>query len=82
MLPGRYAHFVRCVMSLIRGVKSKHPCPICLIPSDKLSDRLAVYPLRSAKESQEHVRRTATMTAQDRNSELQKLGLRPVEVHL
>lgn len=67
-------------MSLIRGLKSKHPCPICLVSADKLSDGMSAYPIRSAQEAQDLVRRTADMTAQDRNELLKNVGLRPVEV--
>ena len=33
-------------MALIRGLQSKFPCPICLIPKDQLS-KLQVYPAQS-----------------------------------
>lgn len=72
----------RCVMALIRGVKCKYPCPICLVPGNKLSDRSAVFPLRSSKESEEVVDCTTAMTAQAREDILKEFGLRPIKVCL
>lgn len=36
-------------MALIRGAKGHFPCPICLIPREKLSDLLISYPLRTTE---------------------------------
>ncbi|KAG1884708.1 hypothetical protein F4604DRAFT_1676803 [Suillus subluteus] len=36
-----------CVMSLIRGVMGKFPCPICLVPRDELFDLLKIWPLHT-----------------------------------
>lgn len=38
-------------MALIRGLQSKFPCPICLIPKDQLS-KLQVYPAQYPTQSQ------------------------------
>ncbi|KAG1734053.1 uncharacterized protein EDB91DRAFT_1238464 [Suillus paluster] len=41
----------QAVMALIRGLMGKFPCPICLVPHNKLSNTLNVYPLcTSARE--------------------------------
>ncbi|EIW81648.1 hypothetical protein CONPUDRAFT_165732 [Coniophora puteana RWD-64-598 SS2] len=39
----------QCVMALTRGVSSKYPCPICIIPREELSNvaNRPVYPLRT-----------------------------------
>lgn len=41
----------RCVMALIRGLKSHCPCPICLIPTDCLTDHAMDYPRWTVKDA-------------------------------
>lgn len=41
----------RCVMSLIRGVMGKFPCPICLVPHDELHNLLETWPLHMCRDS-------------------------------
>ncbi|KAI5990052.1 hypothetical protein F5J12DRAFT_907606 [Pisolithus orientalis] len=44
----------QCMMSLIRGTKSKHPCPVCLVPLEDLSQLAKSFPtctIRQAKEA-------------------------------
>lgn len=38
-------------MTLIRGVNSLHPCPVCLVPRNALSDITTCYPSRTAQQS-------------------------------
>ncbi|KAG1899028.1 uncharacterized protein F5891DRAFT_1190206 [Suillus fuscotomentosus] len=41
----------QCVMALIRGLHSNCPCPVCCIPSTKLSDLNATYPTRTVEDA-------------------------------
>lgn len=38
-------------MTLIRGINSLHPCPVCLVPRDALFDITSPYPSRTAQQS-------------------------------
>ncbi|KAJ7062402.1 hypothetical protein C8F01DRAFT_1219937 [Mycena amicta] len=64
----------RCssVMTLIRGYPSLHPCPICLVHLDNLSDPTDLSPLRTAVESEQ-------ACSGQREKKLKDLGLRNVE---
>ncbi|KAF8258702.1 hypothetical protein EI94DRAFT_1910877 [Lactarius quietus] len=42
----------QCTMALIRGAGGKLPCPICLVPSDQLSNISRTWPLRDAEQTQ------------------------------
>ncbi|KAG1860331.1 hypothetical protein DFJ58DRAFT_715642 [Suillus subalutaceus] len=69
----------QCVMALIRGFNSACPCPICLVPKDKLTDHSTIYPTRVIDDAQACVQlwnmdRTAGEAA------LKKQSLRPVDV--
>ncbi|KAJ7059280.1 hypothetical protein C8F01DRAFT_1220265 [Mycena amicta] len=67
------------VMTLIRGYPSLHPCPICLVHLDNLSDPTDSSPLRTAVESEQAVKEAREMSAQDKEKKLKDLGLRNVE---
>ncbi|KAG1738198.1 hypothetical protein EDB19DRAFT_1983664 [Suillus lakei] len=41
-----------CVMALIQGFNSACPCPICLVPKDKLTDHSTIYPTRVIDDAQ------------------------------
>ncbi|KAI5982863.1 hypothetical protein EDD15DRAFT_2179828, partial [Pisolithus albus] len=41
----------QCVMSLIRGLNSGCPCPICLVPSNELRDHSKTHPRRRSEEA-------------------------------
>lgn len=69
-------------MSLIRGIRGLYPCPICLVPKDKLSDLSQTYELRTQIGSEALVRRTQGMTMADAEQELRDQSLRPIEVLL
>ncbi|KAG2135968.1 hypothetical protein DEU56DRAFT_913061 [Suillus clintonianus] len=69
----------RCAMALIRGVKGKFPCPVCLVPQDEqLVNR--VFALRTSRNSQQ-VLCTARgrRTAQEKEEDLKAYSLRNVE---
>ncbi|KAG2349794.1 hypothetical protein BDR05DRAFT_972737 [Suillus weaverae] len=56
-------------MVLTRGVRALWPCPVCLVPHDKLSDMLHCYPRRMSHDSE---------TAEEREEVLKEYGLRDV----
>ncbi|KAG1797456.1 uncharacterized protein HD556DRAFT_1233350 [Suillus plorans] len=68
----------QCVMALIRGTNCHCPCPICLVPSDKLYDNASTYPTRSSDDTKALVE----LWTRDRvagESALKKQGLRPIK---
>jgi len=71
----------RCVMALIRGINSHYPCPVCLVPSEDLSDLSKIYPLRTTEKMKE-IYDTAQEadTIAEREVILKEYGLRNVEV--
>ncbi|KAJ7145390.1 hypothetical protein C8R43DRAFT_890476 [Mycena crocata] len=71
-----------CVMTLIRGLKSKYPCPMCYVKNKDQADLFpAVLPaLRNGPRSQTVLRRARTQkTSMKRESLLKAHGLRNVE---
>ncbi|KAK0470789.1 hypothetical protein EDD18DRAFT_1315381 [Armillaria luteobubalina] len=64
-----------CMMSLIRGVRSSCPCPVCLVPDKKLMDITEVYPLRTT----ENMQKLYDQAQEKGDSILQSSGLRDVE---
>lgn len=67
------------MMALIRGTNCHCPCPICLVPSDKLYDNASTYPTRSSDDTKALVE----LWTRDRvagESALKKQGLRPIKV--
>ena len=69
----------RCVMALIKGVKSHCPCPICLVPADQLRDHTATHPMRTSIDAIARFE-LYKKDRQDGEALLQKQSLRPVEV--
>ncbi|KAG8220339.1 hypothetical protein J3R82DRAFT_3484 [Butyriboletus roseoflavus] len=43
------------VMALIWGLKSQCPCPICLIPHDKLREHVTNYPSHTTQDAAEYL---------------------------
>ena len=72
-------HFDRCVMALIRGLRSHCPCPVRLIPRDKLWDHAADYPIRSAQNAIEYLQEWEIDRVTGEKA-LKAQSLRPVEV--
>ncbi|KAK0483052.1 hypothetical protein EDD18DRAFT_1112326 [Armillaria luteobubalina] len=64
-----------CMMTLICGVHSSHPCPVCLAPDKKLMDITEVYPLRTT----ENMQKLYDQAQEKGDSILQSSGLRDVE---
>ncbi|KAG1766129.1 hypothetical protein EV702DRAFT_1204297 [Suillus placidus] len=69
----------QCVMALIRGTNCHCPCPICLIPSDKLYDNASTYPIQSPEDTQSCVELWKKDKAAGEEA-LKTRGLRPVMV--
>ncbi|KAG1795406.1 uncharacterized protein HD556DRAFT_1431701 [Suillus plorans] len=68
----------QCVMALIWGTNCHCPCPICLVPSDKLYNNASTYPTRSSDDTKALVE----LWTRDRvagESALKKQGLRPIK---
>ncbi|KAG1826427.1 hypothetical protein EV424DRAFT_1600316 [Suillus variegatus] len=70
----------QCIMSLIRGLKGKFPCPVCLVPQDMQSIYTEELTLRTSAESQQ-VLKTARLakTKKARENHLKAFSLRDVE---
>ena len=68
-------------MALIRGKMGLCPCPVCLVPSDKLSDASTKYPLRTGEESKATVDKANECRRKDDAEEiLKEKGLQGVQV--
>lgn len=70
----------RCMISLIRGLNSKFPCPVCLVPGDKLTDLSTDYPLRTTAEMENVYKSSVAMNAAGSEELLKNYGLRAVSV--
>ncbi|KAG1756155.1 hypothetical protein EDD22DRAFT_981579 [Suillus occidentalis] len=70
----------QCVMSLIRGLKGKFPCPVCLVPQDEQSVLSDAHPLRTSTESLNilNTARSAS-TQKEKEQQLKAYSLRDVE---
>ncbi|KAG1771406.1 hypothetical protein EV702DRAFT_977341 [Suillus placidus] len=70
----------QCVMSLIRGIMSLWPCPVCLVPRDELWDTSKSYPHRTSDESQAIVATARGKdTMEEKDEVLKEYGLRDVD---
>jgi len=67
-------------MSLTRGLGSKFPCPVCLVPDASLANIHKVYALRTAEETQAIIKQATNMNTTDSETLLKSYGLRPVQV--
>ncbi len=70
-------------MALIRGINSHYPCPVCLVPADKLSDLSKMFKLCTTQDMKE-VYEKANEADSVANKEiiLKGYGLRDVKVWL
>ncbi|KAG9310467.1 hypothetical protein JVU11DRAFT_9611 [Chiua virens] len=76
ILSGDYEE--QCVMALIRGMNLSCPCPICLVPRDKLTDHSTDYPHQTIEDAK------ACLVLYGQNhtmgeKKLKEQGLRPIE---
>ena len=69
------------MIALIKGVKSHCPCPICLVPSDRLRDHSAAYPMRTSVDAIARFE-LYKKSRQDGEALLQNQSLQPIEVSL
>jgi hypothetical protein len=68
-------------MALIRGTKSKRPCPICLIDGNELADITKRSVLRTALDTQQLLQEARQMRrVSDREKLLSEHGIRDVDV--
>ncbi|KAG2146329.1 hypothetical protein DEU56DRAFT_870107 [Suillus clintonianus] len=67
----------QCVMALIRGTNCHCPCPVCLVPSDKLYDNTSTYPIRSSNDAKAFMELWTRDRAAGEKA-LKEQGLRPV----
>lgn len=67
-------------MTLIWGLGSYAPCPVCLVPGDKLADLSETFELRTKEKMEEIYKRAQELNAEGKEELLKKHGLRDVEV--
>ncbi len=71
----------RCFMSLIKGVGSLFPCPICLVPSESLMKVWEDFELRTGDKALLILADAQSQsTVKSREAVLSKWSLRPVAV--
>ncbi|KAF9480048.1 hypothetical protein BDN70DRAFT_878082 [Pholiota conissans] len=68
-----------CMVSLIRGVNSKFPCPNCLVPKEEIPNLSIEYPLRTTEEMKRVWMEAQDMNSADKEEHLKGYGLRDVE---
>ena len=69
-------------MTLIRGLQSYAPCPVCLVPWDKLTNLSVNYELRTKDRMQEVYNEAQSLNAAEKEELLKSYGLRDVEVRI
>jgi hypothetical protein len=67
-------------MALIRGFGSLTPCPVCLVPSDQLSNLSVTFPLRTKEDMKDQYERAQEHNVAEGDAILKAIGLRDVEV--
>lgn len=74
-------HCYRCVMALIRGYRGLFPCPVCLVPAEKLADTNLVFARRTAKDAKMLIKRASKASTKAQKEEILKSqSLRDVQV--
>ncbi|KAG1814111.1 hypothetical protein EV424DRAFT_1348837 [Suillus variegatus] len=69
----------QCVMALIRGLKGKFPCPVCLVPQDEQSI-LRTHELRTSHQSEDILRTARSkLSEKEKEGHLKAFSLRNVE---
>ncbi|KAH9021110.1 hypothetical protein EDB83DRAFT_2508328 [Lactarius deliciosus] len=69
----------QCIMSLIRGLGGKRPCPICVVPNDKLADISRTWTLRTAARTQELLKEAQSLNNAESENLLSMHGIRNVD---
>ena len=67
-------------MTLIRGLGSKAPCPVCLVPGDQLTNLSETFEQRTKENMQKIYEDAKELNAMDKEELLKTFGLREVEV--
>jgi len=68
-------------MALIRGINSHYPCPVCLVPADKLSDLSKMFKLRTTQDMKEvYEKANQADSVAGKEAILKGSGLRDVKV--
>jgi Plavaka transposase len=70
----------RCTIALIRGINSKFPCPICLVPGDQLTNLTDKFTLRTTESMKNVYDEAQLLNATEREKLLKEYGLRNVKV--
>jgi Plavaka transposase len=75
-------HISNCrgMISMTRGVNSKVPCPVCLVPDNELHNLGSSYPLRTTDEMRNIYESTKNMSVTDKEAKLKSYGLRDIHV--
>ncbi|KAH9007701.1 hypothetical protein EDB83DRAFT_2236259, partial [Lactarius deliciosus] len=68
--------YFACIMSLIRGLGRKRPCPICVVPNDKLADISRTWTLRTAACTQELLKEAQSLNNAESENLLSMHGIR------
>jgi len=71
---------IRCMISLIRGVGSNFPCPICLVPADQQTNLSTIFPERTMENMQEIYLNAQKLASGPKDELLKSYGLRDAEV--
>ena len=70
-----------CVMTLTRGTNSYYPCPICLVPEDKLAIHDKAYPPRTQATMKKVYNDAMEMrTVEEPNNLVKNYGLQGIDV--
>ena len=68
-------------MALIHGVQGNCPCPICLVPQQKQSDYLTLWPQRTMEKTQQLIEEAKELPKSQAENLLKSQSIRPLEVH-
>ncbi|KAF8887634.1 hypothetical protein CPB84DRAFT_1749688 [Gymnopilus junonius] len=69
----------QCVMTLICGLGSNGPCPVCLVPPDELADLSKTFNLQTKENMMKIYKQAQELNATDKEELLKIYGLRDVE---
>lgn len=72
----------RCNMALVRGQSASFPCPVCLVPKTEIMNLSVSFEARTSDAMEAIYRRAQTLNATARETLLQSVGLRDVNVTL
>ena len=67
-------------MTLIRGLGSKAPCPVCFVPRDQLTNLSETFEQQTKENMWKIYEDTKELNAMDKEELLKTFGLREVEV--